>query len=194
MATVTKHYVFNNQETSRNSENSIVDDKTAWELYYPPFQAAVDAGGVGFMCSCTIILHLLSCTILRLPFKRPRNHVAATSVTDNKEDGEWSCTNSRRLTMDLKGAMGFQGLVQSVWGAGHGTTVKEGLDMDMPMSATPDFSPTELSNVAPADIDDAVTRMCGQIACCRVTVDSVMHILTCRDQFSPTDLLARLLG
>jgi hypothetical protein len=52
VATVTKHYVFNNQETNRNSEDSTVDDKTAWELYYPPFQAAVDAGGVGFMCSC----------------------------------------------------------------------------------------------------------------------------------------------
>lgn len=78
--------------------------------------------------------------------------------TDNQEDGEWSCTNSRRLKADLKGAMGFQGLVQSDWGAGHGTTVKEGLDMDMPMSATPDFSPTELNKVAPADIDDAVTR------------------------------------
>ena len=55
VATVTKHYLFNNQETNRNSENSIVDDKTAWELYYPPFQAAVEAGGVGFMCSCTTI-------------------------------------------------------------------------------------------------------------------------------------------
>ena len=44
--------VFNNQETNRNSESSVVDDKTAWELYYPPFEAAVDAGGVGVMCSC----------------------------------------------------------------------------------------------------------------------------------------------
>ena len=83
-------------------------------------------------------------------------------LTDNQEDGEWSCTNSRRLKADLKGAMGFQGLVQSDWGAGHGTTVREGLDMDMPMASTPDFSPTELSKVAPADIDDAVTRTCGQ--------------------------------
>ena len=81
-------------------------------------------------------------------------------LSDNQEDGEWSCTNSRRLKSDLKGAMGFQGLVQSDWGAGHGTTVKEGLDMDMPMSATSDYSPTELSKVAPADIDDAVTRTC----------------------------------
>ena len=61
VATVTKHYVFNNQETNRNTENSIVDDKTAWELYYPPFKAAVDAGGVGFMCSCTKSRKLFVC-------------------------------------------------------------------------------------------------------------------------------------
>lgn len=65
VATVTKHYVFNNQETNRNSENSIVDDKTAWELYYPPFQAAVDAGGVGFMCSCART-RLFVCTLISL--------------------------------------------------------------------------------------------------------------------------------
>lgn len=58
--------------------------------------------------------------------------------------------------------------------------------MDMPMSATPDFSPTELSKVAPADIDDAVTRTCGQIACCRATIDSVMHTLTWRDLSFPS--------
>jgi beta-glucosidase len=67
-------------------------------------------------------------------------------------------TNSRRLATDLKGAMGFQGFVQSDWGAGHGTTVQQGLDMDMPMSATPDYSPDELKKVPPAEIDDAVTR------------------------------------
>ena len=166
MATVTKHFVFNNQETNRNSENSIVDDKTAWELYYPPFQAAVDAGGVGFMCSCTTIpmdsspyFRTVCCEQWSGSADLPSLiNTRLMWVTDNQEDGEWSCTNSRRLKADLKGAMGFQGLVQSDWGAGHGTTVKEGLDMDMPMSATPDFSPTELNKVAPADIDDAVTR------------------------------------
>ena len=67
------------QETNRDSESSVVDDKTAWELYYPPFEAAVDAGGVGFMCSY------------------------------NKDDGVFSCSNHKRLVEDLKGKMGFEG-------------------------------------------------------------------------------------
>ena len=103
VATVTKHFVFNSapirardfclcrpgavltptawtdQETNRDSESSVVDDKTAWELYYPPFEAAVDAGGVGFMCSY------------------------------NKDDGVFSCSNHKRLVEDLKGKMGFEG-------------------------------------------------------------------------------------
>lgn len=51
VGTVLKHWVFNNQETSRNTENSIVDDKTAFELYLPPFEASIDAGVTAVMCS-----------------------------------------------------------------------------------------------------------------------------------------------
>ena len=56
----------------------------------------------------------------------------------NKEDGVYSCSNKERLARDLKGRMGFQGFVQTDWGAGHATTVAAGLDMDMPMTATND--------------------------------------------------------
>jgi beta-glucosidase len=96
-----KHFVFNNQENSRGDYNSEVDDKTAWELYYPPFQAGVDAGAAAVMCSY------------------------------NKEDGRHSCANSRRLKTDLKGKMGFRGFVMSDWGAEHGTSISDGEDMDM---------------------------------------------------------------
>ena len=40
---VAKHFAFNNQETFRNTYASVVDEKTRWELYYPPFEAAVNA-------------------------------------------------------------------------------------------------------------------------------------------------------
>ena len=86
---VMKHFVFNSQETHRNSESSVVDDKTAWELYYPPFQAAVDAGIAGVMCSY------------------------------NKVNGSFACANGNRLHRDLKTRMGFRGFVQSDWGAAH---------------------------------------------------------------------------
>lgn len=64
---VMKHFVLNNQETNRNTESSNVDDQTLWELYYPPFQAAVDAGASAAMCSY------------------------------NLEDGTYSCSNSKQL-------------------------------------------------------------------------------------------------
>jgi beta-glucosidase len=99
---VIKHWVFNEQETFRESGSSNVDKKTAWELYYPPFQAAVDdAGVVAAMCSY------------------------------NKIDGVWSCENSDTLS-DLKEVMGFRGFVQSDWWATHSTALDKGLDQDMP--------------------------------------------------------------
>jgi len=100
--TTMKHFPFNHEESQRHAYNVVVDDKTAWELYYPPYQAAVDAGVTATMCSY------------------------------NREDGPNSCSNGRRLNTDLKSAMGYKGFVQSDWGATHGTTVDQGLDQDMP--------------------------------------------------------------
>jgi len=96
-----KHFVFNNQETHRNGYNSQVDDKTAWELYYQPFEAAVDAGAGAVMCSY------------------------------NLQDGIHSCSNPAMLKDDLKGTLGFRGFVMSDWGAEHGTSIEDGEDMDM---------------------------------------------------------------
>lgn len=46
-----KHYVDNNQENNRNGVDVQVDERTQWELYYAPFQGAVDAGVGSVMCS-----------------------------------------------------------------------------------------------------------------------------------------------
>ena len=35
-----KHYIMNNQETQRNSIDEIVDERTRFEMYYPPFEGA----------------------------------------------------------------------------------------------------------------------------------------------------------
>jgi beta-glucosidase len=58
---VAKHWIFNEQETNRDSESSVVDEKTAWELYYPPFQSAVEAGVSAVMCSYNRIDGVHSC-------------------------------------------------------------------------------------------------------------------------------------
>jgi len=56
----------------RGEENSVVDNKTAHELYFPPFVAAIEAGVGGAMCSY------------------------------NKVDGQYSCSNSYILNDVLK--------------------------------------------------------------------------------------------
>lgn len=61
VAAVVKHWVFNEQETIRGSMNAEVDNKTAWELYFPPFQAAIDAGAVAAMCSYNKVHGDFSC-------------------------------------------------------------------------------------------------------------------------------------
>ena len=46
-----KHFVANNQEESRRSVNVNVDRRTLFEVYYPAFRAAVEAGVGSVMCS-----------------------------------------------------------------------------------------------------------------------------------------------
>ena len=47
-----KHWVMNNQESDRSGGNEVVDDRTRWEMYYPPFLGAIKAEVGSFMCSC----------------------------------------------------------------------------------------------------------------------------------------------
>ena len=46
-----KHYVHNNQESDRQGGVMVVDERTHWEIYMPPFAAAVRAGVGSVMCS-----------------------------------------------------------------------------------------------------------------------------------------------
>jgi len=101
--TVVKHFAFNEQETNREKVDSAVDARTAWELYYPPFEAAVKAGAGAIMCAY------------------------------NKVNGTYACENDAILRHDLKDTMGFQGFVVSDWLATHSTiAIERGLDMEMP--------------------------------------------------------------
>ncbi|CAK9020688.1 unnamed protein product [Durusdinium trenchii] len=99
---VLKHFGFNEQETNRGTVNSVVDDHTAWELYYQPFEAAIDAGAGAVMCSY------------------------------NKVNNTPACGSHDLLTRDLREKMNFKGFVMSDWGAAHSTAFSAGLDMDMP--------------------------------------------------------------
>ena len=103
MATA-KHYVNNEQESNRTEVSANLDERTAWELYYQPFIAAIEAGVGSMMCSY------------------------------NKIGDIWACENNNTLNKALKERMGFTGFVMSDWGAVHSTedSANHGLDMEMP--------------------------------------------------------------
>jgi len=135
-----KHYAFNEQETNRGTDGhqqastSNVDSRTAWELYYPPFAAAVEAGVGAFMCSY------------------------------NRVNGTHACENDAILNRDLKGIMGFKGFVMSDWGATHSTgAVAAGLDQDMPGGGDKFFRGTELMRSYSSATDEAVVRILSAI-------------------------------
>jgi beta-glucosidase len=115
--------------------NSILPDATAaWEVFYPPFQAAVDAGVAAVMCSYNYV------------------------------NGTHSCGNEQLLKSDLKETMEFKGFVMSDWWATHSTAAEEGMDMEMPGNfdgnlLEPYYSPSNLASYGNATIDGMVTRV-----------------------------------
>ena len=56
-----KHFVMNNQETDRTTVSAEVDERTRFELYYPPFEGAIDADVGSVMCSYNKIHGMWSC-------------------------------------------------------------------------------------------------------------------------------------
>lgn len=85
-----KHFANNERESYRNEQNSIIDERTQFEIYYPPFEAAIKAG------------------------------VGATMCGQNKVNGVYACANFDLLTRQLRDVLGFDGFVMSDWGAIHG--------------------------------------------------------------------------
>jgi beta-glucosidase len=46
-----KHYIMNDQETNRGSVSEMVDERTRYQMYLPPFAGALDADVGSIMCS-----------------------------------------------------------------------------------------------------------------------------------------------
>lgn len=104
-----KHFVNNNQETNRKGVSANVDERTEFEIYYPPFEAAAKARVGSIMCSYNKI-------------KLDNGH------------SRWPCENHDSLARDLKERLGFEGWVMSDWGATHSMSILQGLDQEMPGS------------------------------------------------------------
>jgi beta-glucosidase len=63
-----KHFILNNQETNRHTVSVDIDERVRFEMYYPPFEGAVEAKVGSVMCSYNKIGGLWSCenpTVLR---------------------------------------------------------------------------------------------------------------------------------
>ncbi len=102
-----KHFAANSQEHRRMSSNSIVDERTLREIYYPAFESAVKRGKAWtVMCSY------------------------------NQLNGEYASQHRGLLADLLRGEWGFDGYVMSDWGAVSDRVkgVHAGLDLEMPAS------------------------------------------------------------
>eukprot|EP00930_Biecheleria_cincta_P084082 TRINITY_DN73576_c0_g1_i1.p1 TRINITY_DN73576_c0_g1~~TRINITY_DN73576_c0_g1_i1.p1 ORF type:complete len:795 (+),score=112.93 TRINITY_DN73576_c0_g1_i1:1-2385(+) len=126
-----KHWVVNSQETNRNAVSEDVDERTLFEVYYPPFEAAVEAGVGSVMCSY------------------------------NRINSIYSCENAATLQGHLKDTLGFKGFVMSDWGATHKASIAQGLDMEMPVGLATSGLGMLLtgSTASDADVDGAVRRI-----------------------------------
>lgn len=104
VAACVKHFAANNQEMRRTSTNSVVDDRTMYEIYLPAFEAAVKEGGAW-----------------------------AIMGSYNLWNGEFNCHNHRLLNDILKGEWGFDGVVISDWGGCRedDAAITGGLDIEM---------------------------------------------------------------
>lgn len=99
-----KHFAANNQETNRFTINEAIDERTLNEIYLPHFERAVREGGAGaVMCAYP------------------------------KINGVFTCENPALLKKKLRGKWGFDGFVQSDWGAAHSTvgSAEAGMDLEM---------------------------------------------------------------
>ena len=75
----------NSQEDDRGDVSENADERTRFEIYYPPFEGAIEADVGSFMCSY------------------------------NKLQSVWSCENPLTLQRDLKDRLKFKGWVMSDW-------------------------------------------------------------------------------
>ena len=104
VAACVKHFATNSQETERLWVDTIVDEETLEEIYFPGFKAAVQKG-----------------------------HTLSLMGAYNLLNGEHCCMSKSLLNEKLRKEWAFDGVVISDWGAVHDTkqAAESGLDIEM---------------------------------------------------------------
>lgn len=162
-ASVVKHFTLNHQETFRESVDAHADERTRWEVYYPPFEAAVQSGVASVMCSYNFV------------------------------NGVQACADGDSLSTELKGRMGFDGWVMSDWWAlkSYESTAAShyGTDQDMP-GTDGFFSRLVLDEELPSSrADDMVARILAGMTRASAYLNSTDGAKTCRVGCDCDDLL-----
>jgi beta-glucosidase len=136
VAATVKHYLGNNSEYARHTLDSVIDERTAREIYLPAFEAAVKTA-----------------------------NVAAVMDAYNLVNGE-HLTQNRHFNVEvLKDQWGFKGVLMSDWDATYDTlaAANGGLDMEMPSGKFFNRAAlvplVESGKVPPSVLDDKVRRM-----------------------------------
>lgn len=99
-----KHYILNDQEEFRGHVDVKVSDRALYEIYLPPFKAAIQQGGAWSIMG-----------------------------SYNRYRGQHNTHNQYLINDILKKELGFDGVVITDWGAAHDTkqAVFNGLDIEM---------------------------------------------------------------
>lgn len=136
VAATIKHFAVNNQEHQRDFVNTIVDERTLNEIYFPAFKAAVEEA-----------------------------NVLAVMSAYNKLNGSYCSENDFLLVQMLKNNWKFDGLVMSDWGAVHSSipTFNSGLDLEMPtgkyLNKETLLDKIKSGELSQAKLDDKVRRI-----------------------------------
>lgn len=134
--TTVKHFACNNSDYDRHKSNSIVDERTLNEIYFPAFKKALIKGGsLGIMTSYNLI------------------------------NGEYASQNKYSVGEVLRKRWGFKGMTVSDWNSLYDTVkpLKCGVDIEMPSPLW--FSPEKVKKalsdglIEQSDIDFKVLNI-----------------------------------
>lgn len=140
VAACVKHFACNVQETDRLMVDTIVDERTLYEIYMPAFKAAIQQGGTYSLMGAYNMLNGTHC-----------------------------CENKLLLDFILREEWGYDGTVISDWGAVHKTKQAAEVTLDIEMSVFPDFDDYKFANplkeaikngeIAESAVDDKVRNI-----------------------------------
>lgn len=136
VAACPKHFAANNQETRRSKSDSVVDDRTLFELYLRSFEIAVKEG-------------------------KPW----AIMPAYNRLNGTYCCENKWLLEDVLRKEWGFDGVTISDWGAVNdiARSIENGLDVEMPGGVNSDKDTIKNAIEEMSISQTAVDRACQDI-------------------------------